>query len=93
MRQSRSAAFPSPAPGTGSRKPARVAVADVMERTLLDHIPINDTDFQALAAERAKAVREYILQTGKVEAARVFLAETGSGGVKSQGSRTYLQLR
>ena len=64
-----------------------------MEQVLLDNITINDSDFRALAAERSKAVREYILKSGKVEAERLFLAETSSGGVKSEGSRVYLQLR
>jgi hypothetical protein len=72
-------------------KPA--APADPMEALLLAGIPITDNDLETLASDRAKAVRAYILQTGKVEAARLFLAENQTGGVRSDGSRAYLQFR
>jgi hypothetical protein len=60
---------------------------------LLATIPVTDGDFEALASDRAKAVRAYILQTGKVEATRLFLAENQTGGVRPDGSRVYLQFR
>ena len=58
------------------------APADPKELLLLASIPITDNDFAALAADRAKAVRAYILATGKVEAGRLFLTENKTGGVK-----------
>jgi hypothetical protein len=64
-----------------------------MEILLMATIPVSDTDFQALADERAKSVRAYILQTGKVEAERLSIAENKTGGVRSDGSRVYLQLQ
>ena len=64
-----------------------------MEALLLATLPVTDGDFEALASERAKAVRTYIISTGNVEAARLFLAENQSGGVKANGSRVYLQFR
>jgi hypothetical protein len=70
-----------------------VAPADPMEALLLASIPVTDNDLETLASDRAKAVRSYILQTGKVEAARLFLSENQSGGVKTNGSRVYLQFR
>ena len=72
-------------------KPA--APTDPMELLLLAAIPVTAGDFEALASDRAKAVRAYILQTGKVEATRLFLAENQTGGVRSDGSRVYLQFR
>jgi len=72
-------------------KPA--APADPMEALLLAAIPVSDGDFEVLASDRTKAVRAYILQTGKVEAARLFLTENQTGGVRSDGSRAYLQFR
>jgi len=45
-----------------------------------------------LAAERAKAVQAYLLQSGKVEASRLFLKED-ENGLRSDGSRVYLQFR
>ena len=82
------------APKSSKAAPAKAATsADPMETMLMATIPVNDADFQALADERAKAVRAYLLQTGKVEAERLFLAENKTGGVKSDGSRVYLQFR
>ena len=52
-----------------------------------------ESDFALLATERAKKVKEYILQTGKVEPERVFLAEESVNGAGSKGSRVYLHLR
>jgi hypothetical protein len=62
-----------------------------MEVLLLASIPISDGDLETLAADRAKAVRAYILQSGKVEDTRLFLAQTG--GVRPDGSRVYLQFQ
>jgi methionine salvage enolase-phosphatase E1 len=64
-----------------------------MEILLLAAIPITDNDFETLAEDRAKAVRAYILQSGKVEASRLFLTENQTGGVRSDGSRVYLQFQ
>jgi hypothetical protein len=67
--------------------------ADPMEVLLLATIPVSDGDLEALASDRAKAVRAYLLQTGKVEDARLFLTENQTGGVRSDGSRVYLQFQ
>ena len=64
-----------------------------MEVLLVASIPVTDNDFEALVSERAKAVRAYLLASGKVEASRLFLAENQTGGVRSDGSRVYLQFR
>jgi len=68
-------------------------VTDPMEILLLASLPVTDNDFEALAAERAKAVRTYLLSTGKVEAERVFLTQSQTGGVRTDGSRAYLQFQ
>ena len=67
--------------------------ADPMEVLLLASIPVSDGDLETLAADRAKAVRAYILQSGKVEDTRLFLTESQTGGVRSDGSRVYLQFQ
>ncbi|MGN6553367.1 MAG: DUF748 domain-containing protein, partial [Verrucomicrobiota bacterium] len=72
---------------------AKRSPAEEMEALLLNSIEVNEREYQSLAAARAKAVREYLLQNGNVEPERVFLVETQPGGTKSQGSRAYLQLR
>jgi len=64
-----------------------------MEAVLLATYPIGENDLEKLAASRAKAVRAYLLQSGKVEAARLFLKESQAEGLRSDGSRVYLQFR
>ena len=76
-----------------SAQPKLAAIADPMEALLAAMIPVSDNDLTTLAADRAKAVRDYILQTGKVEAARIFLVENQTTGVRSDGNRAYLQFR
>ncbi|MGD0744035.1 MAG: DUF748 domain-containing protein [Verrucomicrobiota bacterium] len=66
---------------------------DPMEAVLLTTYPINGSDLETLAASRAKAVQAYLLQAGKVEAARLFLKEDQTTGLRSDGSRVYLQFR
>jgi hypothetical protein len=68
-------------------------VVDPFELALLNSISVADQDFQGLASDRAKAVREYILQGGKVEAERLFLTEAKAGSLKTEGPRVYLQLQ
>jgi hypothetical protein len=64
-----------------------------MEQVLLSSMVVTDSDYQALASERVRVVREYILAGGKVEAERAFLAESQSDGLKNQGCRAYLRLK
>jgi len=66
---------------------------DPMEAVLLATFPVETSDLGTLAADRAKAVRAYLLASGKVEASRLFLVENQTGGVRSDGSRVYLQFR
>ena len=67
--------------------------ADPMEALVSATFPISDGDLETLADERAKAVRAYILQSGKVEDTRLFLSANETGGVRSDGSRVYLQFQ
>jgi len=83
---------PKPSRGTAAGAKAATASTDPRELLLLASIPISDSDFAALASDRAKAVQAYILQTGKVDAGRVFLANN-PGGVRAGGCRAYLQLQ
>ncbi|MFO1475859.1 MAG: DUF748 domain-containing protein [Verrucomicrobiota bacterium] len=73
--------------------PAAAAPADPIEAAVLAATVVTDADYEALATERARAVRDYLVQPGRVAAERVFLSETQSGGVKREGARAYLQLR
>jgi len=64
-----------------------------MEAVLLATFSVSDTDFESLAAARAKAVRAYLLQTGKVEASRLFLKQSAAEHLRRDGSRVYFQFR
>jgi len=74
-------------------KPAKGDVAGTLQQVLENSIPISDNDFRTLAEQRAKAARDYLIQNGKVQAERIFLAETQDGTVKAQGSKAFLQFR
>ena len=77
---------------TATAAPSTEVVGET-EQALLNSIAISDRDFETLASDRAKTVRAYVLQTGKVEPERVFLTESQPGGVKTNGSKAFLQLR
>ncbi len=47
-------------------------LTDAKEALLVAIMPVSDSDLEALAINRAKAVRAYILESGKVEADRLF---------------------
>ncbi|MSU59365.1 MAG: DUF748 domain-containing protein [Pedosphaera sp.] len=82
--------------GESSQKPGgtpRVTGVSEMGRALLNAIPVTDGDLQTLASDRAKAVREYLQQSGKVESDRVFLVENQGGELNAKGNRVLLQLK
>jgi hypothetical protein len=81
-----------PAAGTAYQTKL-VPPPDPMEAVLLATHPVGQGDLETLSASRAKAVQAYILQTGKVEASRLFLKESEAGGLRSDSSRVYLQFR
>jgi len=66
---------------------------DPTEAVLLTTYPVTDADLNALAASRAKAVQAYLLQSGKVTAARLFLKQGETAARRNDGSRVYLQFR
>jgi len=51
-----------------------------MEKLMLTHIEIRDSDLRSLASQRAMSVKDTILKTGKVEAERIFILEPKSLG-------------
>ena len=60
------------------------------ERELLETVKIAPDALPTLAGERARNVRAYLLQTGKVEAQRMTESAQGAG---SKGSRVYVRLQ
>lgn len=66
---------------------------DPTEAVLLLTYPVSDADLAALAAARAKSVENYLLQSGKVEASRLFIKQSAPENVRRDGSRVYLQFQ
>jgi hypothetical protein len=63
---------------------------DPLEAVLLATIPVRDADLETLVAGRARAVRAYLLHSGKVTAARLFLKQ---GELRRAGSKVILSFR
>jgi hypothetical protein len=82
----------SKTPVAVSSQPRLPPLTDPKEALLVAIIPVSESDLETLAIERAKAVRAYILQSGKVEASRLFLEQNRTGGLRQDGSRVYLEL-
>jgi hypothetical protein len=68
----RAETFPKPRNVIGLVKSLPV---DEMQKLILTHIEVGDEELRALAAQRANAVKEAILQTGKVDPERLFIVE------------------
>ena len=88
------AVMPANAPAADSVVVSKLpSPADPMEVLLLATLPVSENDLETLAADRAKAVRAYLLQGGQVEDAQLFITANQTGGVRSDGSRVYLQFQ
>jgi hypothetical protein len=70
--------------------PAAAAADPDWERGLLDAVVIAADALPTLAVERARNVRAYLIQTGKVEPQRITEL---AGGAGSKGSRVYVRLQ
>jgi hypothetical protein len=64
-----------------------------LENQVLETIEVTDSDLSFLAAERARRIKEYVLQSGQVEAERVAVAEKPDESKPAQGTRAMLHLR
>jgi hypothetical protein len=70
--------------------PAAAAADPDWERKLLEAVEIAPDALPKLAVERARNVRAYLLQTGKVEPQRI---TEPARGASSKGSRVYVRLQ
>jgi outer membrane protein OmpA-like peptidoglycan-associated protein len=46
-----------------------------MENLMLTNIEVTEDDLQQLAKQRAQGVKEYLLQSGQIDAERIFLVK------------------
>jgi hypothetical protein len=63
------------------------------EAILMSLVNVSVSDLAALTDRRAQAVQQYLVQTGQVSAARIFLKQGPVAGTRNDGSRAYLQFR
>lgn len=59
--------------------------ASEMENLMLSNLAVTDDDLRQLAMARANAVKDYLVATGKVDAARVFVLEPGAKPAEPAG--------
>jgi hypothetical protein len=95
----RDAAVPSAPEQTQSPAPPGAATAaggaptfEQMENSLIAALPVSDADYAALAAARAQAVQQQLVQTLQVAPDRITLGQTEAGTYGTNGSRVVLQL-
>jgi hypothetical protein len=64
-----------------------------MEQLMITHAQVTDEDLRQLANQRAQAAKDYLVETGKVPADRVFLlaSKTSAEGIKDKGKPTRVE--
>ena len=73
--------------------PEPTVAVDDKEQLVLSTIPVSDNELLQLASDRARNVRQRILDTGKVDEARLFLVDTGTNGSTNHATRVYFHLQ
>jgi hypothetical protein len=83
-------------PAAGEKTPegaeAKPPTAEEMKQRVLAEIPITDLELESLARERGEAVRNRLLESGKLANERVFMLETGAADPGHELVRTQLTL-
>ena len=74
--------------GTDAKPPT----PEEMKQRVLAEIPITDLDLESLARERGEAVRNRLLESGKLASERVFVLEAGAAEPGHELVRTQLML-
>jgi outer membrane protein OmpA-like peptidoglycan-associated protein len=82
--------------GAGEKTPegaeAKPPTAEEMKQRVLAEIPITDLELEALARDRGEAVRNRLLESGKLANERVFMLEVGAAEPGHERVRTQLAL-
>ena len=87
--------FPKPRNIVGMAKDLPVPE---MEKLMLTNLKVTDDDLKALSQERARAVRNYLLQSQQITEERIFIVESNTLDVKkdkegAKNSRTDFKLK
>ena len=51
---------------------------DEMKKLMLENLKVTDDDLKGLAEARAQEVRDYLVETGKIDPARIFLIKANA---------------
>jgi hypothetical protein len=76
----------------GPKTTPRMRPREVQEQ-VFQFVEVTGEDFRQLAIRRAEHVKGFLLETGKVDNERIFLATTSEGGIATNGSRAFIHLR
>jgi hypothetical protein len=49
-----------------------------MKKLMLENIKVTDDDLKALAEERSQKARDYLVESGKMDPARIFLVKANA---------------
>ena len=91
QRAYKEAKFPKPRNFIGMQKELPL---EEMEKLMLANQQVSDADVEQLALQRAQNVQSWLVDQGKVPAARVFLVEPkADAGDKGKNSRVDFSLR
>jgi hypothetical protein len=75
------------------RESEAVMPPTAIEREVLETIKVTDDELNQLAAARTRQVQQEIVKSGKIESARVSLANPASDGSTNRASRVYFHLQ
>jgi hypothetical protein len=76
----------------GGKAVERVLTADELRQQLIPAMSVDESELRSLAQDRAKAIREQLIQQGKLPEERVFLVEVELEGSEGKRVRTHLNL-
>ena len=85
------AKLPAPDPSATPAEPTQPTVAD-MKQKLEAAVQISTSELEALAHQRAEAIRRHLLDSGKLTEERVALLDTGVAESGHEKVRTQLSL-
>lgn len=76
----------------GGKSVERVLTAEELRQQLFPAMTVEDSELRALAQERAKAIREHLIEQGHLPDERVFLVESELAASEQQQIRVHLNL-
>lgn len=76
----------------GGKSVERVLTTEELRQQLFPAMTVEDSELRALAQERAKAIREHLIERGHLPDEQVFLVESELAASEQQQIRVHLNL-